>query len=237
MIFSRFPFLQKHLYFFVHAKGLLMRGFARKYYGQLGEDIVLGHLFSSKRKGFYIDVGAYHPMHYSNTYLLYKKGWSGINIDPNPSSIFLFNIHRRRDINLNFGISEEAAAKPYFIFNHQSCNTFSPEQKEAMQKKSFIRLIKEIMVSCFPLQKILDEYALKKEIDLLNIDAEGMSMEILRSLDWKRTHPKVICIEDDDFDFLKKENFGSAVFQFLSEHSYTLYAKIGFTCIYRLENA
>lgn len=220
----------------MHAKGFLTHGFAKKYYGQLGEDVVLEHLFLKQKNGFYVDVGAYHPMHYSNTYLLYKKGWRGINIDPNPSSIFLFNIHRRRDINIQSGVGEKEATKKYFIFNHQSCNTFSEEQKNVMLKKSFIRLIKEISVSCIPLQSILSKYAPNQDIDFLNIDVEGMGVQVLHSIDWSRTKPKAICIEDDDFSFSNQNDFGSEVFSFLTKKSYVLHSKIGFSCIYLMKN-
>ncbi len=217
----------------MHIKGLLTHGFGKKYYSQCGEDIILKNLFSKQSEGFYVDVGAYHPMHYSNTYLLYKKGWRGINIDPNPSGIRLFNWHRRKDVNLNFGISEETATKPYFIFNHQSCNTFSLKQRDLMMKKSFIKLIGGKEIQCVPLQVLLDNYAFGKKIDVLNIDVEGMNMQVLKSIDWEKTYPNVICIEDDDFDFTNKEEFGSEIFSFLVKKAYILYAKVGLTCIYK----
>jgi FkbM family methyltransferase len=211
----------------------LTGGFARPYYSQWGEDIVLSGLFADQQEGFYVDVGAYHPMHYSNTHLLYKKGWRGINIDPNPSSIALFNMHRGRDVNLNYGVSREAGEHPYFIFNHQSCNTFSEAQKELMQKKSFIRHIETKPIPCVPLQQILDTHAKDTRIDFLNVDVEGMSMEVLQSLDWKKQSPRVICVEDDDFD-PGKPGFGSEIFRYLTERSYVLHSKVGRSCIYRL---
>lgn len=230
MTLSQFPFLQKYLFFLVHIKGLLTGGFGKKYYGQWGEDIVLDKFFAEKNRGFFVDVGAYHPMHYSNTYLLYKNGWRGINIDANPNSIRLFNLHRRRDINLNYGVSENAATKTYFVFNHQSCNTFSAEQKEEMLRKSFIRLIEEKEILCVPLQKLLDEHAPHTPIDLLNIDVEGMGLEVLRSLDWN-TRPRVICVEDDELD-LSDPN--SDTCSFLKARGYALHSKVGPTCIYCL---
>lgn len=235
MKLSDILFFQKYLYILVHIKGLLTHGFYKRYYSQFGEDIVLSRIFSGRRNGFYVDVGAYHPMHYSNTYLLYKKGWHGINIDPNPYSIRLFNLHRRKDINVNCGVSEIVSEKPYFIFNHQSCNTFSPAHKEMMLKQPFIKLIKEQKVACRPLGHILDEYAPNTRVDFLNIDVEGMGLEVLRSIDWERTHPEVICIEDDDFDFQNAQNFGSDIFSFLTEKSYALYSKVGLSCIYRVK--
>jgi hypothetical protein len=76
-------------------------------YGHSGEDLVLDRLLNGKRMGFYIDVGAHHPTRFSNTYLFYKKGWSGINIDANPKSMELFNRRRSRDINIEVGIAKK----------------------------------------------------------------------------------------------------------------------------------
>lgn len=228
-------FFDKYLYFFVHLKGLFTHRFSRTYYGQWGEDVVVDRLLP-KKEGFYVDVGAYHPMHYSNTYLLYKKGWCGVNIEPNPLSIRLFNIHRRRDVNVNAGVSKEAVPKRYFIFNHQSCNTFSIEQKTQSLMKPFVRLIGERDVPCFPLRTLFAKHVRGKRIDFLNIDVEGMSMEALYSIDWNETQPEVICIEDDYFDFANKDNFGSEIYVFLSTKSYNLYAKMGLSCIYKLSH-
>ena len=47
--------------------------FPRKSYSMLGEDVFINNFFKNKKKGIYLDVGAYHPLEGSNTYLLYKK--------------------------------------------------------------------------------------------------------------------------------------------------------------------
>jgi len=48
----------------------------------LGEDIFINNFFKNKKNGIYLDVGAYHPLDGSNTYLLFKKkNWQGIKID------------------------------------------------------------------------------------------------------------------------------------------------------------
>src|SRR6186713_1276577 len=69
-------------------------------YSQEGEDLILKRFFSEKSGGFYVDVGAHHPKRFSNTYMFYKEGWSGINIDAMPGSMKLFNKVRSKDINL-----------------------------------------------------------------------------------------------------------------------------------------
>ena len=67
-------------------------------FSQQGEDIIIQNYFENKFDGFFIDIGAYHPIKYSNTFALYLKGWKGINIEPNPDNIPLFQNIRRRDI-------------------------------------------------------------------------------------------------------------------------------------------
>ena len=79
--------------------------FPRKSYSMYGEDIIIDKFFKKKQNGFYIDIGCYHPIDGNNTYLLYKKGWNGINIDINQLSVDLFKIARKDDLNINTAIS------------------------------------------------------------------------------------------------------------------------------------
>jgi hypothetical protein len=72
----------------------------KKTYSMDGEDIFINNYFK-KNTGFYVDVGAYHPLELSNTCLLYKRGWNGVNIDINSLSIDYFNYIRPDDTNIN----------------------------------------------------------------------------------------------------------------------------------------
>ena len=89
-------------YFFVR-KGY--RSFAQE-----GEDRVLFSLLFKLHggkhidNGFYVDVGAHHPYYLSNTYIFYRQGWRGLNIDAMPGSMALFEKNRPRDINLESGV-------------------------------------------------------------------------------------------------------------------------------------
>ena len=79
--------------------------FPRKSYSSYGEDEIILKFFRNKKNGFYVDVGCYHPLVGSNTYLLYKKDWKGVNIDVNQLSIDLFKRARKNDENINIAIS------------------------------------------------------------------------------------------------------------------------------------
>ena len=59
-------------------------------YSQEGEDMILRRFLAGQKDGFYVDVGAHHPVRFSNTYYFYKQGWAGINIEPNPDSLAAF---------------------------------------------------------------------------------------------------------------------------------------------------
>jgi len=73
----------------------------KKTYSLFGEDLKVKKIFQNKKKGFYVDVGAYHPLKINNTYLLYKKGWNGINIDVSSFSIDLFNFSETQRFKLS----------------------------------------------------------------------------------------------------------------------------------------
>ncbi len=56
-------------------------------YAQEGEDLVLARLFGNQvESGFFVDIGAHHPVRYSNTYYFYRRGWTGLNVDALPGT-------------------------------------------------------------------------------------------------------------------------------------------------------
>jgi len=88
--------------------------FPKNSYSLFQEDLFIKEYFKKKTKGFFIDVGSYHPLDGNNTHLLYKKGWQGINFDINSYSIKLFEFLRKRDINIHSGISKKKSKLTMF---------------------------------------------------------------------------------------------------------------------------
>ena len=87
----------------------------RRTYSQNQEDLFISEYFKNKKKGFYLDIGAYHPIKFSNTQLLYNKGWHGMNIDLNQVSIDCFKIIRKRDNNIRAAISNKIIKKKFIV--------------------------------------------------------------------------------------------------------------------------
>jgi FkbM family methyltransferase len=171
-------------------------GTPKKTYSGEGEDLIIQKLVGSKSNGFYVDVGCYHPKVGSNTYKLFKKGWRGINIDPNPETINLFEKHRKRDINLLLGVAGAEEVLRLHRFDEGALNTFSEEFKE-LRINQGADYRDCIDISVRPLRDIFDEYLPKgQDIDVLDIDVEGKDVEVLKSNNWVKYRPKIILIED-----------------------------------------
>ena len=126
----------------------------KKSYSMDGEDIFIVEYFRKKNNGFYIDVGCYHPIHRNNTYLLHKKGWSGINIDIHQFSIDLFNYLRPDDVNLNCAISNKNEVTEMF-YQKELSQISTIEKQQA--KIAFQGNIKKSKIQSLTLDALLEK--------------------------------------------------------------------------------
>ena len=110
-----------------------------------GEDLAIDQYIEKKEKGFYVDIGAHHPIHRNNTQLLFNKGWSGINIDVNQFSIDLFNFLRPNDINLLTAISDQVGE---IIFYYQKKFSQLNTTDKKIANENFQGNFKERLVKC-----------------------------------------------------------------------------------------
>ncbi|MCO7246812.1 FkbM family methyltransferase [Halomonas sp. Mc5H-6] len=206
------------------AKNDFFDGYARKSYSQEGEDLILMRFFENKDDGFYVDVGAHHPKRFSNTYLFYKKGWCGINIDAKPGSMEAFKEKRCRDINIEKPISEKPMTLTYYMFNEPALNGFSKEISESRDGVNGFKVESKIKLNTERLDRILDEYISPgTEIDFLSIDVEGLDFEVIKSLDLARYNPKFILVEILGSSL--SELLDSEISQYLLSYGYKLYGK------------
>lgn len=164
-------------------------------------DLLINYYFKNKKKGIYLDVGCQHPVSNNNTYLLFKKGWSGINIDLDQKSIELFNLVRKNDINLNTAVSSSVTEKKLFFYHDKSAiNTLDEDVSNFQSAK-----VKEIRnIKTNTLNNILNENNIKK-IDYLNIDVEGHEIDVLNGFDIKKYSPEIVSIEYLDLKMKRLE--------------------------------
>ena len=165
----------------------------KKSYSMDGEDLEIVKYFENLNNGFYVDVGCYHPVEVNNTYLLYKKNWKGINIDPNKFSIELFNFLRPDDLNYNLAISNKGGQGEFY---YQKKLSKLSTLKKAIAKGVFQENFKTKKITTSRLTDLIDKTKFKnKKIDFLNVDAEGSDLDVLKSLNFDIYRPKIICVE------------------------------------------
>lgn len=210
-------------------------GFYRKSYSQFGEDLVLSTFLDNDeiKNGFYIDVGAYQPKRFSNTYFYYKKDWSGINIDAKPGSMKLFKKQRSRDINLEVGISKEENKLDFYIFNESAYNTFYKELADSCIQNGIL-FDKKVEVNTLRLESILNKYLPEnKKIDFISIDVEGFDLEVLESNNWDKYKSSYILAEMHDVDIANIKE--SDIYKFLINKGYKLVSVVYITLIFKYE--
>ena len=181
-------------------------------YSQYGEDLVIDGILENKKTGFYVDIGANDPSLLNNTRRFYNKGWSGINIEPNPILYKKLIEQRPRDINLNVGIGMETGELPFYILSADTLSSFSFRDAKRNCKVFKERIVETINIPIHPIVQIFEKYVGGKKIDLLSIDVEGFELGILESNNWDRYRPHIILIElhhhtRDILAYLEKNNY------------------------------
>lgn len=203
-------------------------------YGQDGEDLILDRLFDRKPAGFYIDVGAHHPVRFSNSYLFYQRGWRGINIDAMPGSMKPFRRVRPRDINLECGVGSQPGMLTFHRFNEPALNTFDVEEARIKDRSPY-RLVDTVAVEVQRLDVILKRHLpTGQSIDFLNVDVEGRDEDVLRSNDWTAFRPRFILAETLRTDLLTLGN--CPIVAFLASMGYKPVAKAYNTSFFERED-
>jgi FkbM family methyltransferase len=231
-----FKFIPAPIYKILELFNYFIDGYSKKSYSQEGEDMILRRLFEGQKTGTFVDVGAHHPMRFSNTLYFYKRGWRGINIEPNPEMIGLFKILRKRDINVQCGISAKEDKLTYIQFDDPALNTFDRHLANERVQKTSYKIIGETEIPVRQLKEVLKQnLSPGQSIDFLTIDAEGYDLAVLESNDWEKYRPELILVEELESYGLDREKIGK-VEQFLSEKGYNIFAKTLNTLFFKDNN-
>ena len=226
-------FYKLYLYYNLYIRHKALK--IRTTYSQHKEDLFINHYFKNKNNGFYLDVGCYHPIKYSNTALLHNRGWQGINIDMNQTSIDLFNILRKKDKNICAAISNEnKEAMQYLDHSFSPINTLEKKFSDMTSKTISFNSHSEKKIYTYKFSQIVQAQELQlKQIDFLNIDAEAHDFEVLEGIKLSSYKDKLICIEMLDFqNQINEKKFKD----YLSKHNYDLIKIIGPNGFFELRN-
>jgi FkbM family methyltransferase len=172
-------------------------------YAQQGEDLAMWQILRlvlDIERPTYMDIGAHHPVVDNNTYYFYERGARGVLVEPNPALHSLLEQVRPQDalVRAGIGVTAQAEADFYIIGGSEDgqLNTFSPEQAKALVTRSKGRYSIErvLKIPLLGINELMRKHW-NGPPNLLSLDTEGFDLPILRSLDFKRLRPDVICVE------------------------------------------
>jgi FkbM family methyltransferase len=193
------------------------------------EDLVIQRLFDTvifkdrSKVGFYLDIGAFHPIIHSNTYFFYRKGWRGVNVEPNPQYIAEFARERPDDVTINAGLSDKAGMLTYHMWEFAMLNGFYGQDVIDYQIGQGQKYLGAKQVECLATPDFLARYA-TREIDFINLDIETQEPPVLRTWDWVNKRPKLICIEIHGVTMA--DTLKSAYVDILGQRGYTLMSRV-----------
>jgi len=211
-------------------KKIYYEKYSKKSYSISNVDLIIDRMFSKKNKGIYVDVGCNHPIKYNNTYLLYKKGWSGINIDLDKDSIDQFNNLRKRDTNVMALITslDDEEKELYFYHKRSAINTISKSLANKRGNKH--KEIKKIKGTS--LNSIIENSKYKdSKINLLSIDIENYEYEVLKNFNFEKNNIDVIVTEITDTTIDNLETYNQSLDLILNSNLYKLLIKKNFKLV------
>ena len=180
-----------------YLKKIYYNKYSKKSFSISNVDLVINRIFKNLNNGIYIDIGCNHPIKYNNTYLLYKRGWKGINVDLDQKSIEEFNQFRPNDYNISSLVSDKSNEdKEIYIYHERSAiNTISKELVDSRIDKPKTKIVKRTKT----LNDIIFESPFNnKKINFLTIDVENHEYEVLKNFEFKKYDIDIIVTELHD---------------------------------------
>ena len=164
-------------------------------FSQFGEDISADHLLRDVESGFYVDIGAHHPIKHSNTAGLHMRGWDGVNVEPSASGHRAFEVHRPHATNIRAAVHNDLDEVTLYKFRNGLTNT-------VVEARSAGSTDAEV-VPALSLNEVFERHVpAGRRVNYLTIDIEGYDIKAMRAFDLERFRPDVICMELHRFDVL-----------------------------------
>jgi hypothetical protein len=169
-------------------------------FAQAGEDMIAAYFFGhfKIRDITYLDIGAYHPVQINNTYHFYLLGHRGVLVEPNVGLTPTLRSVRPGDVVLEAGIGiGKPGVADYYVMSEPSWSTFDKAEAEHQTRatggKVKIREVRKMPL--LDVNDVMAEHFRGRAPTFLSVDAEGWHFAILKSIDFERFRPPLICVE------------------------------------------
>ncbi len=171
----------------------------------IGEELV--KKFFKGKNGFFVDVGANHPIIDSQSYHLECIGWDGILVEPLKTYTNMLLKERSAKLIEVACSSRENHNKVLEIIDAGVHSTLNKEPIAVGVSSN-----KTQKVKCKTLDSVLEDNNVKVNFEFLSIDIEGHEMELFDGFTIGYWLPQLIILEDhvinrDKHNYMRKNNY------------------------------
>ncbi len=164
-------------------------------YAQNFEDVMLWRALSHVDCGFYIDIGAHHPVIDSVSLAFYERGWTGIDVEPVPDYARLLREHRPKNEVVEMALSNDTGKISLTVVPETGLSTVSTVLAAAMAEDSEqYHDLKVLEVDQCRLSDLADFYA-GRSVHWMKIDVEGFEQQVLKGWDCTILRPWILVVE------------------------------------------
>lgn len=149
-------------------------------YSQVDQDLWVLEMLNNKKNGYFLDVGAYDGIKYSNSLLLEKDfDWSGLLIEAHPDNFDTLKNNRKNTL-VPYAVSDYNGK---IIFENE-CGTGS----KVVEKNG-------LSIDCITFEKMFEMYNVPNYIDYISLDIEGMEYLSLTKFPFDKYKFKLLTVE------------------------------------------
>lgn len=162
-------------------------------YAQNFEDIMLWRALKHVRNGYYVDIGAQHPLIDSVSRGFYEQGWRGVHIEPVPHYADLLRKDRPDETVLQVAISDVEGTLELNVIPDTGLSTAVSAYAEQHQRERGLQSA-HLVVRTLTLASAFRKN-LGRECHWLKIDVEGLEEQVLKGWDPEMLRPWIMVVE------------------------------------------
>lgn len=154
----------------------------------------------NRRRGVFVEVGAYDGEKFSNTSWLADNGWQGVYIEPSPEFSALcrvrHSLNRVQVVNAAAGeTAGEAILMQMGSLSTMSASTFDAYHQIPWARSQMNARLEQQTTRVLTLNSILESTGVSPGFELLVVDVEGFEESVFRSFDLKYWRPQMMIVE------------------------------------------
>lgn len=150
--------------------------------------------FPEDKLGNFLDIGAWNAKDKSNTRALYEFGWSGVMIEPSPGPMLNLLSEYGDDPRITLVLGA-VVCEASLIKLHITDDAVSTSSESEYEKwKGTAKFRGSLLTPGIPLEYLANRFG---GFDFINIDAEGVSVDLFHQMLKLGWQPTCVCVETD----------------------------------------